>query len=91
MKQHLFPFSVAIVAMALTTPTMAVDLVNEDLVRYEVVVQDADGTRTHVLRPEEALPAICYRCNITVEGAGPISTEPGDTIVIRNRSFRVSS
>lgn len=91
MKRHLTSLLAFVACLALPMPAIAVDLRNEDSVRYAVIVEESTSKQTHILRPGEALPDICYRCDITVEGVGSISAQPGDTIVIRNRSFQVVS
>ena len=91
MKRHLLLLSVAMFAVIPVEPAIAVNLINEDRVSYDVVVHDPTGARMHVLGPAAVLPDVCYRCDITVDGVGRISAEPGDTIKIRNRSFQVGS
>ena len=91
MKRPLIRFLVVTMCVVLPAPAMAIGLINEDQIRYEVVVEDSGHTRTHILRPGEALPDVCHRCDISVEGVGSISAQPDDTIVIRRRSFQVVS
>lgn len=91
MKRPLVRILVVAMCVGLPVPAFAVDLINEDKIRYEVVIEDSGHTRTHILRPGEALPDICHRCDIIIEGVGSITAQPGDTIVIRRRTFQVVS
>ena len=70
---------------------IAVDLVNEDNVAYQVRIVDESGEREVIITPRETLVDICYRCEISIEDVGTISAEPTDTIIIQNGEMSIIS
>lgn len=91
MKRFLLLSMLMVASTALPRQALAVDLINEDEVAYDVLIEEADSKRTLSLRPGESVPDICRSCDITVDGIGTISTQHGDTIIIRGRNFQVTS
>ena len=85
------PTSALLASFALVAPALAVDLVNEDRVRYRVTVVDETGERDYVIGAGESLFEICIQCDIRIEDVGSIAAQPDDVIIIRNRELVVSS
>lgn len=73
-----------IVTLLLAVGIFAVDLRNEDGVRYEVKVHDGPTTLNTSIDGNSTVVNICSSCEIEVVGVAKIKVKGSETIVIKD-------
>ena len=73
-----------IILLLLAASVWAVDLRNEDGVRYEVKVHEGSTTLNTSIDANSTIANICSECEIEVVGVGRVKVKGSGRIVIKN-------
>ena len=76
--------AVAALFVAPLSTALAVDIVNDDEMPYEVLVTSGGTTTAIDIEAEATTGDVCDSCSLEIEGEEPISAEGKDVVRIRD-------